>query len=259
MTLHRAIVTGAARGLGNAIAARMVRDGSDVALLDLSPSVADTADRLAHIRTGARVTAFVGDVADEKFCQDSVSRTVEELGGVDVLVNNAGIGGPSTPCVETPPSEFRRVLDVNLVGSFMMARAAARVIIEQRSGGVIANIGSNSGKKAVAGGAAYAASKAGLELLTQALALELAPFDIRVNTVAPGNMATDMHFDYLHEVAEERGVDFEVLLDEVRKSIPLGRHGTGEDVAGVVAWLVSADAAYVTGQTVGVNGGVLLS
>lgn len=259
MTFHRAIVTGAARGLGDAIAARMVRDGFDVALLDLSPSVAETADRLARIRTAARITAFIGDIADEGFCEESVARTVEQIGGVDVLVNNAGIGGPSTPCVDTPTMEFRRVLDVNLVGAFQMARAGARVMIEQRSGGVIANIGSNSGKKAVAGGAAYAASKAGLELLTQALALELAPFDIRVNTVAPGNMATDMHFDYLREVAEERGVDFESVLDEVRSSIPLGRHGTGEDVAGVVAWLVSADAAYVTGQTIGVNGGVLPS
>lgn len=259
MSARRAIVTGGARGLGEAIGVRLVRDGFDVALLDVSSSVTETAERLAALREGARILAFVGDVADETFCDASVARTVEELGGVDVLVNNAGIGGPSTTCVETPTSEFRRVLDVNLLGPFLMARTVGRAMIEQGSGGVIANIGSNSGKRAVAGGAAYAASKAGLELLTQALALELAPYGIRVNTVSPGNMATDMHLDYLREVAEERGVALEVLLDEVRATIPLGRHGTGEDVAGVVAWLVSADAAYVTGQTVGVNGGVLPS
>ncbi len=259
MNPGRAIVTGAARGLGEAIAARLVCDGLDVALLDVSPAVKDTADRLAELHSGARSRAFVGDVADEAFCEEAVRLTVAELGGVDVLVNNAGIGGPSTPAVETSAADFRRVLDVNLVGAFIMSRAAARVMIDQATGGLIVNIGSIFGQQAIAGAAAYAASKAGIALLTQTLALELAPFGVRVNTIAPGNMATDMHFDHLRALARERGVAFEVELEEVRRTIPLGRHGTGDDVAGAVAWLVSPDAAYVTGQTIGINGGVLLS
>jgi NAD(P)-dependent dehydrogenase (short-subunit alcohol dehydrogenase family) len=254
----RAIVTGAARGLGEAIAMRLVRDGLDVALLDVSPALKDTAERLAEVRGGARTPAFVGDVVDESFCEETVRLTVAELGGVDVLVNNAGIGGPATPSVETSAADFRRVLDVNLVGAFIMSRAVARVMIDQATGGMIVNIGSIFGQQAIAGDAAYAASKAGIGLLTQALALELAPFSVRVNTIAPGNMATEMHFDYLRALAEERGVAFEAQLEEVRRTIPLGRHGTGDDVAGAIAWLVSPDAAYVTGQTIGVNGGVLL-
>ncbi len=259
MNLERAIVTGAARGLGEAIARRLVRDGFDVALLDVSPSVKDTADRLAGVREGARTCAFVGDVADESFCDEAVRLTVAEFGGVEALVNNAGIGGPASPSVETLVADFRRVLDVNLVGAFIMSRAVARVMIDQATGGLIVNIGSIFGQQAIAGDAAYAVSKAGIGLLTQTLALELAPSGIRVNTIAPGNMATDMHFDHLRSLARERGVAFETEVEEVRRAIPLGRHGTGDDVAGAIAWLVSSDAAYVTGQTIGVNGGVLLS
>lgn len=259
MTPTRAIVTGAARGLGEAIAARLVRDGLDVALLDVSPAVKETAGRLAELRAGARTRAFVGDVADESFCEGTVRLTVEELGGVDVLVNNAGIGGPAAPVVETSAADFRRVLEVNVVGAFLMSRAVARVLIDQAAGGLIVNIGSIFGQQAIAGDAAYAASKAGIGLLTQALALELAPFGVRVNTIAPGNMATEMHFGYLRVLAQERRVSFETEVEDVRRTIPLGRHGTGDDVAGAIAWLVSPDAAYVTGQTIGVNGGVLLS
>jgi NAD(P)-dependent dehydrogenase (short-subunit alcohol dehydrogenase family) len=255
----RAIVTGSARGLGEAIAARLVGDGFDVALLDISPAVKDTADRLEELRDGARTLAFVGDVADESFCEESVRLMVAELGGVDVLVNNAGIGGPSAPSIETSAADFRRVLDVNLVGAFIMSRAVARLMIDQATGGLIVNIGSIFGQQAIAGDAAYAASKAGIGLLTQSFALELAPFGVRVNTIAPGNMATEMHFEYLRAIAEDRKVAFEAQLEAVRRTIPLGRHGTGADVAGAIAWLVSSDAAYVTGQTIGVNGGVLLS
>jgi NAD(P)-dependent dehydrogenase (short-subunit alcohol dehydrogenase family) len=111
----------------------------------------------------------------------------------------------------------------------------------------------------VACGASYCASKAAIALLTQSLALELAPHRIRVNTVSPGNMATEMHFDELRERASRSGRTFDDELAAARAEVPLGRHGTPEDVAGVVAWLASADAGYVTGELIGVNGGVLLT
>jgi 3-oxoacyl-[acyl-carrier protein] reductase len=259
----RAIVTGAARGLGAAIAGRLARDGADVLLLDVSAGVTATADRLAGGAGGAAdggvAVGLVADVSDEMASAAAVERAVHSLGGVDVLVNNAGIGGPDTDVAGTSLAEFRRVLDVNLTGTFLMCRAVAAVMIGQGSGGAIVNMGSVFGQQGVAGGAGYCASKAGVALLTHSLALELAPHGIRANTIAPGNMATEMHWDELRSRAARSGADFGEQVKMVKAAIPLGRHGTGDDIAGTVAWLVSPDASYVTGQTIGVNGGIWFS
>ena len=256
---RRAIVTGSARGLGEAIAERLIRDGWGVAIVDVSPAATETADRLAMLRDGALVPAFVGDVADEGFSKRAVAGTVDALGGLDALVNSAGIGGPSADAVDLDLADFRRVLEVNLVGSFLMARAAGRVFVAQGTGGCIVNLGSIFGQQGVAGAGAYCASKGGVALLTHSLSLELAPHGVRVNTIAPGNMATEMHFADLRMVAAARGSTLDDEVERVRATIPLGRHGTGEDVAGAIAWLLSNDASYVTGQTIGVNGGVVLT
>ena len=260
----RAIVTGAARGLGAAIAERFARDGADVVLLDVSAAVTATAQRLAGDagdgpHAGQVAVGLVADVSDETASATAVDRAVSAIGGVDVLVNNAGIGGPDTDVTGTSLAEFRRVLDVNLTGTFLMCRAVAKVMIGQGSGGAIVNMGSVFGQQGVAGGAGYCASKAGVALLTQSLALELAPHSIRANTIAPGNMATEMHWDELRSRAARSGTAFGEQVEMVRAAIPLGRHGTGDDIAGVVAWLVSPDAGYVTGQTIGVNGGIWFS
>jgi NAD(P)-dependent dehydrogenase (short-subunit alcohol dehydrogenase family) len=236
-------VTGAARGLGAGVADRLERDGWAVARIDLA----------------AEPGVLVADVADEAQAEAAFAAATGALGGLDLLVNCAGIGGPGSPVADTPLADFRRTLDVNLVGAFILARAAARVLTAQATGGAIVNIGSMFGQRAVPFGAPYCVSKGGLALLTQSLALELAPHGIRVNTVAPGNMATVMHFDELRARAERTGRTFEEEVAASRAEVPLGRHGTGEDVAGAVAWLASEDAAYVTGQTIAVNGGVLLS
>jgi len=240
----RALVTGGARGLGAAVAARIVRDGGRVAVIDVT--------------AGAGVD-FAGDVSDEEFVAGAVPAAAERLGGLDLLVNNAGVGGSEADAVDTPAAAFRRVLEVNLVGSFLVARAAAAVMIAQGTGGSIVNLGSIFGQQGVAGGSAYCASKGGVALLTHSLALELAPHGIRVNTIAPGNMATEMHWDYLRKLAAGSGTTLPEEVERVRASVPLGRHGTGEDIAGAVVWLASDDASYVTGQTIGVNGGVLLT
>jgi NAD(P)-dependent dehydrogenase (short-subunit alcohol dehydrogenase family) len=253
-----ALVTGGAGGLGTAIAARFLREGGSVALVDLSDRVETAAEELRSAHPGASVLAVQGDVADETFDEQAVAKAAE-LGALDVLVNNAGIGGPETTLVDTDPAIIRRVLDVNLVGPFLMARAWAAAAIRAGSGTAIVNIGSIAGQQGSAHAAAYSASKGGIELLTQSLAMELAPHGIRVNTIAPGNMATEMHWEWLRLRASDRGTTFEAEAERIRDSIPLGRLGTGDDVAGAIAWLVSDDASYVTGQTIGVNGGVFLT
>lgn len=255
----KAVVTGAAQGLGSEIVERLAADGGSVCCVDISPDVHATCDRLRQTYPEAHLVVQVGDVSDEAFCERAIDTARASLGGLNLLVNNAGIGGPPTPVVETELSAFRRVIDVNLIGAFLMARAAAKVMIELAAGGLIVNMGSILGQQGTANGSAYCASKGGIALLTHSLALELAPYDIRVNTIAPGNMATPMHWLEMQQRAEESGTTVEEEVEKIRREIPLARHGTGADVAGTIAFLASKDGAYVTGQTVGVNGGVLLT
>jgi NAD(P)-dependent dehydrogenase (short-subunit alcohol dehydrogenase family) len=255
----RAIVTGAARGLGESVAARLAASGASVALIDISRGVTATAERIAAAHTGGMVTGLVADVADETACEAAIARAAAALGGVDALVNNAGIGGSDTDVVDTELAEFWRVIQVNLGSTFLCSRAVAQLMIGQRAGGAIVNLGSIFGQQGVAGSAGYCASKAAIALLTHSLALELASHGIRVNTIAPGNMATEMHWDELRSRAAATGTTFEQQVGLVAGSVPLGRHGTGADIAGAVTWLISPDASYVTGQTIGVNGGVWLS
>ena len=248
----RAIVTGSAGGLGAAVAERLVTDGGRVVLLDLAEEVLRTAARLGPAARGIRA-----DISDETSVAKAITAAVVWLGGIDLIVSNAGIGGPATTVEETDVAAFRRVLDVNLVGTFLVARAAVPVMRAGGRGGAIVNMGSLFGQQAVPALAGYCASKAGIALLTQTLALELADAGITVNTIAPGNMDAPMHEEELEFRAAERGTTVEEERARVRATIPLGRHGTGADVGGVVAWLASPDASYVTGQTIAVNGGVL--
>jgi NAD(P)-dependent dehydrogenase (short-subunit alcohol dehydrogenase family) len=242
------MVTGAAGGLGGGVAERLAADGWGLALVDV-----------AEPRGGAGSLALVGSVADEDFAARAVGETVERFGGLDLLVNAAGIGGGNAAVVDLEVAELRHVLEVNAVGSFVFAQAAARAMVAAGRGGSIVNVGSIFGQQGVPEGAPYCMSKGAVTLLTQSLALELAPHGIRVNTVAPGNMATEMHWEYVRDLARERGTSFEEEVERVRASVPAGRHGTGADVAGAVVWLASEDASYVTGQTIGVNGGVFLT
>jgi NAD(P)-dependent dehydrogenase (short-subunit alcohol dehydrogenase family) len=240
----RAVVTGAARGLGEAVAARLAAGGASVALIDISPEVTATAERIAAgLAPGAagRTTGIVADVADEAACEAAIGRAAEVLGGIDALVNNAGIGGPDTPVVDTAFADFWSVLRVNLGSAFLASRAAARLMIARRAGGAIVNLGSIFGQQGVAGGAGYCASKAAVALLTQSLALELAPHGIRVNTIAPGN-------------AQARWKKPE---HESERS-PLGRPTTGQDIGHAVAFLLSDEASHITGSCLDVSGGTTL-
>jgi NAD(P)-dependent dehydrogenase (short-subunit alcohol dehydrogenase family) len=252
-----AVVTGAARGLGAAVAARLLEDGWSVVLVDRDPSVVATADELAA--RGLPAIGVEADVADPEACQEAVALAGRRFGRLRALVNNAGVGGPSTAVHETDPREFRHVIEVNLVSALLMVRAAVPAMLAGGEGGSIVSITSVLGQRPEPGSGAYSASKAALALLGQTMALELAADGIRVNSVAPGNMLTDMHREHVEGLAARDGVSFDAALDQVRASVPLGRHGTPDDVGDAVAWLVSERAAYVTGQTVAVNGGILLS
>ena len=243
-----AIVTGAAQGLGFGIARRLAQDGARVVLVDVAESVHGAAAEI-----GPEAVARVCDVADSSAVDRLVAEAVEQHGQIDVMVANAGIGG-GAPIVDMTDEAFRRIIAVNLEGTFYCCRAAARAMIPRRSGAIV-TVGSIFGRDTPAGSAAYGAAKAGVVALTQAAARELGPHGIRVNCVSPGHMATEMHWAALRRRADATGQLFEEVREAVRASVPLGRHGTAEELAAVVAFLVSPDAGCVTGQTINVDGG----
>ena len=243
-----AIVTGAARGLGLGIARRLLHDGMTVVMADVDEEVTDAA-----VRLGSRATAATCDVRDPEQVDSLVETTVTRLKRLDLFVANAGVGSGG-PIVEMSDEAYRRIVGVNLDGAFFCCRAAARAMIPAGVGCIV-TVGSIFGRDTPAGSGVYGATKAGVVALTHALARELGPYGIRVNCVSPGNMATEMHWSALRRRGEDVGLPFERVVDEVRASIPLGRHGTGDDVGAVVSFLASDDAAYITGQTINVDGG----
>ena len=243
-----AIVTGAARGLGLDIARRLLHDGMAVFMADIDEALSDAVSGL-----GSRAYATVCDVRDPGQVDSLVQTTVARLGRLDLFVANAGVGGGG-PIAEMSDEAYRQIVGVNLDGAFFSCRAAARAMIPARAGSIV-TVGSIFGRDTPAGAGVYGATKAGIIALTHALARELGPYGIRANCVSPGNMATEMHWAALRRRSAAAGVPFEHVVEEVRASIPLGRHGTGGDVAAVVSFLASDDAAYITGQTINVDGG----
>jgi NAD(P)-dependent dehydrogenase (short-subunit alcohol dehydrogenase family) len=232
-------VTGAARGIGRAIAERLVRDGSPVVLLDRDPAVADTAAELGAAGW------LVADLGVPEQARRAVADTLDCLGGLWALVNNAGIFD-KTPLLDLPTERWDEVMAVNARSVLVTTQAVAPAMIAA-GGGRIVNLASMAAKAGTAGEAAYAASKAAVMALTRIAAAELGPHGITVNCVCPGYVLTDM------------GADSRTP-EQVRQwsaQSPLGRCATAEDVAGVVAHLVSDDAAYQTGQAVNVCGGML--
>lgn len=244
-----AIVTGAAQGLGSAICSRLTKDGWIVVGADIQ-----------QVPVGGPCRKFVTcDVSDVDQVTALVQGTVARHGRLDAVVNNAGIGGPVDAVVDMDPDDFERVLAVNLIGPFLVSRAAIPHLMASAPGSAIVNFGSLFGQQGVDHGAAYCASKGGVTLLTHSLSRELAPFGIRVNTIAPGNMLTRMHQDEIDYRAIQAGITSAEMEREIRDGVPLGRHGTGDDIAAAVAWLLSSESSYVTGQTLNINGGVFMT
>jgi len=241
-----ALVTGASRGIGRAVAVTLARGGASVALNYAgNEAAAAEALRLAKEAGAPRAGLYRFDVADPAACTAAVEAIVKEWGGLHLLVNNAGIALDQL-VLRLRDEDWNRQLEVNLTGAFNLTRAAARPMVKQRKGAIV-NLTSVVGEMGNAGQAAYAATKAGLIGLTKAVARELASRNIRVNAVAPGYVDTDMT-QALPEGARAK------LLE----AIPLARMGTAQDVADAVAYLASEQASYVTGEVLRVNGGMYM-
>jgi glucose 1-dehydrogenase len=249
------LVTGGTSGIGQAIAIRFAEYGANVAINypRAAEEATETEERvracLARVRQrGVRDVLVRGDVSEEKDVVAMLESAVDGLGGIDILVNNAGIQ-ISSPSHELSTSDFDKVLDVNLRGAFLCAREAVKRFLATGTHGVIINVSSVHQLIPKPNYLAYSTSKGGMENLTQTLALEYAGQGVRVNAIAPGATATPINRAW---------IDDPVKRAMVESHIPMGRAGTADEMAGVTCFLASEDAAYITGQTIFVDGGLTL-
>jgi NAD(P)-dependent dehydrogenase (short-subunit alcohol dehydrogenase family) len=253
-----AIVTGGSLGIGRACVERLIADGLKVVIGDIR---IDEARALATA-LGSNAYACPVDVADEASIEALVAETVARFGRLDVMVNNAGIVQVK-PAIEVELAEWRRLFAVNLDGVFLGSRAAARQMIRQepwseRFGGAIINASSTAARRPGPSYSAYCASKAAVMLFSGALAMELAPYKIRVNCTAPGFIGTAMWDDLARGTASVTGRAAGDIIDEFSAKVPWGRFGRPDEVAAVVSWLAGDDAEYVNGQAISMNGGEML-
>ena len=254
-----ALVTGAAQGLGEALAERLAREGADVGIADINNEGArETADRIAA-ETDQRALGIGMDVTNEASVAAAMRRCVEELGGLDIVVSNAGIliAGDT---LGFEIDDWRKVIEVNLIGYFIVAKQAAKVMLEHGTGGTIIQINSKSGKKGSFKNSAYASGKFGGIGLTQSLALEFADQGIRVNAVCPGNLLdSPLWVDSLYaQYAERWGITEEEVRQKYVDQVPMKRGCTYEDVGNVVVFLASEQSEYMTGQAINVTGGQIM-
>jgi len=258
LTDRVALVTGAGQGLGEALARRLAQEGARVCVADMNGAAAERV--AASLReTGAQALGLRANVTDEAEVTAMVQRTVGEWGSLDVLVANAGVLR-AHDIQEFPLDDWKFVLNVNLTGYFLCAREASRVMAAQRRGAIV-QINSKSGKKGSFRNSAYAASKFGGIGLTQSLALDLAPYGVRVNAVCPGNLLDGSLWQQslYDQYAKKWGITPEEVRKKYEEQVPLGRGCTYEDVANVVVFLASDESSYMTGQAINVTGGQQLS
>jgi len=271
-----AMVTGSGgeHGLGRAIARRLAADGADLVLTDIAPTgtrvvatkPASTWGGLEAVAAevkaaGQRAITALLDIRSTRQIDGVIAQALETFGRIDILVNNAGAppGADRVPVVELSEEAWDAVLNVNLKGSFLCAKAVATVMLRQKIRGRIINIASDKGKVGSANLAAYCASKFGLIGFTQALAMELAPAGITVNAVCPGGLDTE-RLDYLGR-REDGSYDATLRAERIRQleaKVPLGHFATLNDVAELVAFLASDGAEYITGQAINVSGGTIM-
>ena len=257
MTENRvAVVTGAAQGIGHAIAESLAGQGIAVAIADLDGNKAGLAARAIGDtdNTGASVIGVPMNVADPDSVRSGVDMVIAELGKPTILVNNAGIyrGGPA---LEVSLDDWRLLLDVMLTGPLLLVQALAPFMIEAQAGRIV-NLGSLSSHTAFGEDLAYCVAKTGIIGFTRSLAAEFAKHNICVNAVCPGNILTDMLREGGRSFEKRDGLEADSWLRERHKSIPLGRLGEPRDVANLVRFLCSSEADYITGQAMTVNGGL---
>jgi NAD(P)-dependent dehydrogenase (short-subunit alcohol dehydrogenase family) len=265
------MITGAGRrkGLGEGIARRFVEEGANVLIADLDrvagdhfpehgvPAPSEMDQVVADLRaiSGGRVESAVCDVRDEGQVAAAVTRAVDVFGGVDVLINNAGIGYLMSPIVDTRVEDFEVVLDVNLVGTFLATKHAGRVMIEQGRGGRIINISSQGGKSGFPHAGAYVSSKHAVIGFTRTAAIEFGPHGITVNAVCPNHVTTGLGSWQNEYFSKLLGQTLDEYMEGMRSRIPMGRNGLPEDIAATCVFLASDDAAYISGDALNVSGG----
>lgn len=237
------IITGAARGIGAAIAERLAREGAHIVLCDID----ETAGEATTARLGAfaRIRFVPCDVSDAAAADRLIATALAAFGRIDGLVNNAGIVH-AADFLDLTESDFDRVLSINLKGAFLIGQRAAREMVKQGEGGAIVNMSSVNARLAIANQVPYSVSKGGLAQLTNVMALGLAQYGIRVNAIGPGSIMTDM----LKTIATDTAARHRLL-----SRTPLGRLGMPEEIAAVAAFLLSQEASYITGQTIYADGG----
>ncbi|ALE81654.1 MULTISPECIES: acetoin reductase [Pseudonocardia] len=251
-----AVVTGAGRGIGRGIALRLSRDGHAVAVNDRDAHGA-TAVAEEIRAAGGTAVAYPADVTDPDAVTAMVGQVAEELGGLDVMVANAGIAQVK-PLLEVTPDDLRTIFDVNVFGVVYCLQAAARVMIDRGTGGKIVSAASIAGHQGFDLLGHYSATKFAVRALTQAAAKELAPHRITVNAYCPGIVGTDM-WDLIDEQMGARsGAGKGETLKQYAAGIPLGRVQTADDVAAFVSYLAGPDSDYMTGQAVMIDGGVVM-
>jgi 3-oxoacyl-[acyl-carrier protein] reductase len=244
---HTAIVTGAGRGIGAAIAERLAKDGNKVGVIDLRTSDTEaTVDRI--IKAGGEAVGVGADVADADAVATAVQRIADDLGKPTILINNAGILRDNL-LFKMTDDDWDAVIGVHLRGAFLMSRAVQSFQVEARWGRIVSL--SSTSALGNRGQANYAAAKAGIQGFTKTLAIELGRYNVTANAIAPGFIATDM----LRETAERVGMPFEDFMTAAAKDIPVGRWGQPEDIAAAASFFVSDEASFVSGQVLYVAGG----
>ncbi|MBL4646015.1 MAG: 3-oxoacyl-[acyl-carrier-protein] reductase [Hyphomicrobiales bacterium] len=247
---QRVLITAGAAGIGLAIATRLINEGAKVLICDVDEGrLAEFATKFSDAHT------FKADVSDTESVEALVAYAKAKLGGLDALINNAGIAGPTGGVEDIDPAEWKRCLDICLTGQFLCAHFAVP-LIKASGGGSIVNMSSAAGKHGYAFRTPYSAAKFGVIGLTQSLAKELGPDNIRVNAILPGIVEGPRMEGVIRDRAEQVGVPYEEMEAEYLAKVSLRRMVTAQDVAGTVAFLLSADGTNISGQSLAVDGNV---
>ena len=246
------VVTGGAMGIGRGIVERFAREGAHVVIADINAEAA--AEVVASC--GPSVTYCEADVRDEQALRRAVSIAVDRAGALDVMVNNAGIMKVA-PLVETSLDDWRSILDINVIGIALGSKVGAEEMIRAGRGGSIVNASSGGGRHGVPNFSQYCATKAAVIMLSQSLAIELAPHRIRVNCYTPGHIMTPLWEGIVDGIGRTLGKSRDETLDMFLSTVPAGRFGTPDDVAAAVSWVCTDEASYVSGQCLAMNGAEL--